>query len=105
MRNGVGMACRSGARLRRPLLQQAAQFCGHKAKDGIPIAQATLPKQAHARIPDALLMRRVYLDGVDQPFARVDSGHTAAWYLTDHLGSVRDVVDKAGTTDLDRLGY
>ena len=44
---------------------------------------------------NALTMRRLYLDGVDQPFARVDSSNVAAWYLADHLGSVRDVMDKA----------
>jgi RHS repeat-associated protein len=52
-----------------------------------------------------LLMRRLYLDGVDQPFARVDASNVAAWYLTDHLGSVRDILDKAGATLLDHLVY
>jgi len=52
-----------------------------------------------------LTMRRLYLDGVDQPFARVDSNNVAAWYLTDHLGSIRDVMDKAGATDLDQVVY
>jgi RHS repeat-associated protein len=54
---------------------------------------------------NALTMRRLYLDGVDQPFARIDSNNVAAWYLTDHLGSVRDVMDKAGATDLDHIVY
>ena len=54
---------------------------------------------------NALTMRRLYLDGVDQPFARVDANNVAAWYLTDHLGSVRDVMDKAGATDLDQVVY
>ena len=54
---------------------------------------------------NALTMRRLYLDGMDQPFARVDSNNVAAWYLTDHLGSVRDVMDKAGATDLDQVVY
>jgi RHS repeat-associated protein len=44
-----------------------------------------------------LTTRRLYLDGVDQVFARVSSGGAAAWYLTDRLGSVRDVTNAAGT--------
>jgi RHS repeat-associated protein len=33
---------------------------------------------------------------VDQLFARVSSGGTAAWYYTDRLGSVRQMVDGSG---------
>jgi RHS repeat-associated protein len=54
---------------------------------------------------NALVMRRLYLDGVDQPFARIDSGGTAAWYLPDHLGSERDIENYAGTTALDQVTY
>ncbi len=36
---------------------------------------------------NALLMRRFYLSGVDQLFARVAAGGTTAWYLTDRQGS------------------
>src|SRR5262249_39722356 len=54
---------------------------------------------------NAMTMRRLYLDGTDQPFARVDSSNVAALYLSDHLGSVRDVMDKAGVTDLDHIIY
>jgi hypothetical protein len=43
--------------------------------------------------------RRLYLDGVDQVFARISSGGTAAWYLTDRLGSVRDIENYGGTAD------
>src|SRR5207237_1072872 len=52
-----------------------------------------------------LQMRRLYLDGPNQVVARVDSGGTAAWYLPDRQGSVRDVVSFAGTAVLDRVTY
>jgi RHS repeat-associated protein len=54
---------------------------------------------------NSLLMRRQYLDGVDQPYARINAGGTAAWYDPDHLGSVRDVVNLAGTMVLDHVDY
>src|SRR5262249_18017098 len=41
-----------------------------------------------------LVTRRLYLaDAVDQVFARISSGGTAAWYLPDRLGSMRDIAD------------
>src|SRR5947209_14023582 len=45
-----------------------------------------------------LQMWRLYLDGVDQLFARISSTGTAAWYLSDRVGSVRDIVDGTGST-------
>jgi RHS repeat-associated protein len=42
--------------------------------------------------------RRLFLDSVDSIFARIDSGGNLAWYLTDHLGSVRVVMNSADTT-------
>jgi RHS repeat-associated protein len=54
---------------------------------------------------NALTMRRLYLDGVDQPFARIDSSGNAGWYLQDHLGSTRDIENYAGTMVLDHLDY
>ncbi len=47
-----------------------------------------------------------YLDGlaVDELFARTDSSGNLAWYLTDQLGSVTDVVSSSGT-DLDHIVY
>ena len=47
-----------------------------------------------------------YLDGlaVDELFARTSSGGTLAWYLTDQLGSVTDLVSSSGT-DLDHIVY
>src|SRR5581483_6230740 len=45
-----------------------------------------------------LQMRHFYVDGVDQIFARIDSSGNAAWYLTDHLGSIREVINSANTT-------
>jgi RHS repeat-associated protein len=54
---------------------------------------------------NALVMRRLYLDGVDQPFARIDASGNAAWYLPDHLGSERDIENYAGTMVLDHMDY
>jgi RHS repeat-associated protein len=41
---------------------------------------------------------------VDQLLARTSSGGTTAWYLTDKLGSVRDIVSASGT-ELDHVVY
>jgi RHS repeat-associated protein len=51
-----------------------------------------------------LQTRRLYLDGVDQVFARISSGGTAAWYLTDRQGSIRDISDNSGNV-IDHLDY
>src|SRR5262249_17028330 len=51
-----------------------------------------------------LQMRRLYLDAADQVFARIDAGGTAAWYLTDRQGSVRDLVNASGVVQ-DHLEY
>jgi RHS repeat-associated protein len=59
---------------------------------------------------NALLTRRLYGDGVDQLLARITggTGGTAGWYLTDHLGAVRNVTDGtgalAGTLSYDPFG-
>jgi hypothetical protein len=41
---------------------------------------------------------------VDELLARTSSGGTTAWYLTDKLGSVRDIVSASGT-ELDHIVY
>jgi RHS repeat-associated protein len=46
---------------------------------------------------NGLVTRRLYQDGVDTLFARISAAGTAAWYLTDRLGSVRGMVDASGT--------
>jgi RHS repeat-associated protein len=55
-----------------------------------------------------LLARYVYGDGVDQIWARaIPSGLTNAgvtWYITDRLGSVRDLMDNSGTIQ-DHIDY
>jgi RHS repeat-associated protein len=43
-----------------------------------------------------LQTRYIKGDAIDQIFARISSGGTAAWYLTDRQGSVRNVVDASG---------
>jgi RHS repeat-associated protein len=48
--------------------------------------------------------RREYLDSLNAVFARLGSTGTEDWYLTDHLGSVRGLMNNSGTTD-DTLTY
>src|SRR5262249_15869850 len=52
-----------------------------------------------------LQTRRQYLDTVDSALARISSGGTAAWYLTAHLGSVRDIADDSTGAVLDHIDY
>jgi RHS repeat-associated protein len=42
--------------------------------------------------------RRLYLDSVDSVFARIDNSGNLAWYLADHLGSIRVVMNSLDTT-------
>ncbi len=51
-----------------------------------------------------LLTRYVSGLAVDELFARTSSGGTTAWYLTDRLGSVRDIVNSSGTV-IDHIVY
>jgi RHS repeat-associated protein len=44
-----------------------------------------------------LLTRYVSGPAIDEVFARTSSGGTTAWYLTNQLGSMRDVVNTSGT--------
>jgi RHS repeat-associated protein len=45
---------------------------------------------------NALVTRRLYLDGPDEVVARMAADGTTAWYLPDRQGSVRDVTNAAG---------
>jgi RHS repeat-associated protein len=55
----------------------------------------------------SLAMRYLAAPGaLGAPLARTNSGGTTAWYLTDHLGSVRDVVtNSGGGTVIDHVDY
>jgi RHS repeat-associated protein len=53
----------------------------------------------------AITTRRFYEDAVDALFARMaESSGAEAWYLTDRLGSVRDILDASGTL-IDHIDY
>jgi RHS repeat-associated protein len=54
---------------------------------------------------NVLQTRRLYTDAVDALFARIDSSGTVAWYLTDRLGSVRDIVNNSTGVSIDHLDY
>ena len=51
-----------------------------------------------------LKTRYLYGPAIDELLARTDSGGTTAWYLTDRLGSVRDLASTSGAA-LDHLAY
>jgi RHS repeat-associated protein len=53
---------------------------------------------------NALQTRYLRGDAMDQVFARIGANGAAAWYLTDRLGSVRDVTDAAGAVQ-DHIDY
>jgi RHS repeat-associated protein len=50
-----------------------------------------------------LVTRRFYLDAVDALFAQIGA-NGVEWYLTDHLGSVRDLLNASGAI-IDHLEY
>jgi RHS repeat-associated protein len=52
----------------------------------------------------AVAMRYLYGPAVDEILARTSSTGATAWYMTDRLGTVRDVVSSAGTT-IDHVVY
>ncbi len=54
--------------------------------------------------PYALDTRRLFGPAVDMILARRDFSGTVAWYLADHLGTVRDLVSTSGTV-LDHIRY
>ena len=51
-----------------------------------------------------LVTRRLFLDTVDAPVARISASGTVAWYLTDRLGSVRVLTDNTGAV-IDQINY
>jgi len=51
-----------------------------------------------------LLMRYIWGDDPNQLFARVDSSGNVGWFLTDHLGSVRDIANASGQV-IDHVNY
>ncbi len=53
---------------------------------------------------NTLTMRYLYAPAVDVILARRDASGTVAWYLADHLGTVRDIANTSGTV-LDHISY
>ena len=51
-----------------------------------------------------LTHRYLYGPAADMILARMDSSQDVAWYLTDHLGSVRDLADPGGSV-IDHITY
>jgi RHS repeat-associated protein len=52
----------------------------------------------------AVVARYLYGDRLDQLLARFQPGQGTAWYLPDHLGSVRDIVNASGQL-IDHIDY
>ncbi len=48
--------------------------------------------------------RYLFGDEIDQPLARYRPGEGTSWYLTDHLGSVRNILNSVGTI-VDTIDY
>ena len=53
---------------------------------------------------NSLTFRRVYTDAVDGVFTGWNGSGNIGWYLTDHLGSVRDI-EGSGQTVIDHLNF
>jgi RHS repeat-associated protein len=53
---------------------------------------------------NAIQTRRVSLDARDAVFARIGADGTEAWYLADHQGSIRGLVNNSGTL-IDGMSY
>src|SRR5262249_48324361 len=53
---------------------------------------------------NTMKVRYLHGDAVDQLFGRYDATNGTAWYIQDHLGSVRDIVNTSGTL-LDAIAY
>jgi RHS repeat-associated protein len=87
-----------GNRIDKELTINSTTTATHFANDG-PNAWADLSSA------NALQTRRLYMDAVDALFARISSGGTAAWYLTDRLGSVRDIANNTTGASIDHLDY
>src|SRR5262245_63585963 len=62
--------------------------------------QAHLPPRS-TLFPYTTLFRSRATDAL---FARIGVSNNEDWYLTDHLGSVRDIVNSSGTL-IDRIEY
>jgi RHS repeat-associated protein len=48
--------------------------------------------------------RYLFGDDIDEPLARYRPGEGTSWYLTDHLGSVRNILNSVGTV-VDTIDY
>jgi RHS repeat-associated protein len=68
-----------------------------------PIGNENYDVFADLDYTNSLTTRYLRGDSVDQLLARID-GSDPRWHLTDHLGSVRDIIDNTGTP-LDSLRY
>jgi RHS repeat-associated protein len=72
---------------------------------GLPAGWQGLAKNwADLNSTNQVQTRREYLDTVDAVFARIGADGTEAWYLADHLGSVRGLMNNSGSL-IDALTY
>jgi RHS repeat-associated protein len=54
---------------------------------------------------NAIVIRYVRGGSANQLLTQIDGSGNLSWYLTDHLGSVRDIANSAGTTVTDHIDY
>jgi RHS repeat-associated protein len=88
----------SDGTLNSPVVTKFAQDGWNTAK-GTPIGNENYDVWADIKADGSLKTRYVRGDAVDELFGRVEySGSTGTpyWYATDHLGSIRNVIDSGG---------
>jgi RHS repeat-associated protein len=69
-----------------------------------PVGNENFDQLFQLNSSNGLVMRYVNGDNVDQVWARISSGGTAAWYWEDRLGSVRFMTDNSGVVQ-DQITY
>jgi RHS repeat-associated protein len=69
-----------------------------------PVGNENFDQLFHLNGSNALVMRYVNGDNVDQVWARISSAGTAAWYWEDRLGSVRFMTENSGVVQ-DQINY
>lgn len=64
----------------------------------------TAPVWADLNGSNQIETRRLYLSAIDAVFARFGLDGSEAWYLSDHLGSIRGLMNNSGTL-IDTIAY
>jgi RHS repeat-associated protein len=68
------------------------------------VANGTANNWADLNNSNQLVTRHLFLEGLDSIFARMDSSGTVTWYLSDHLGSIRGLMNNSSSL-IDQITY